>query len=242
MRKTLLAALALVALTSASQARTIGCAVVLRMSDGYLNLRTGPGTDSPIITRLHPGNVVTVSTDYVGNWRRVSTRAGDLNGWVSSRWIQGIDCPEYPPAPAPVVVTPPPPAPVVVTPPPPAPVVVTSPPPAPVVVAPPSPPPSSPSTIDGNYLLNACTRSDLSYCYGYLLSAANAMAKLDERFNDCMAKAEGNYEINTNQLKDVFVRWMQMHPQFRHLGGSELVDKAFRESWNCPAAPTKGDV
>jgi hypothetical protein len=41
MRKTVLAALTLVALTTASQARTIGCAVVLRMSNGYLNLRTG---------------------------------------------------------------------------------------------------------------------------------------------------------------------------------------------------------
>jgi SH3 domain-containing protein/Ssp1 endopeptidase immunity protein Rap1a len=209
MRKILLAALTLIALTTVSHARNVGCAVVLRMSDGYLNLRVGPGTDSPVITRLHPGNIVVLSSDYIGNWRRVSTRKGDLDGWISSRWIQWVDCPE------------------------------NSLPPAPVVVA---PPPPSPTVVDGNYLLNACTGSDLSYCYGYLLSAADTMAKLDNRFNDCIAKAEGNYEIKTNQLKDVFIRWMQTHPQFRHLGGSELVGKAFRESWNCPAATTKGDV
>ena len=84
------------AMNNATDARTIGCAVVLKTSDGYLH--SEPKTDAPIATRFSPGNVVIVSSDddESGTWRRVSTCKGDIDGWIKWRGLKWVECPEYP--------------------------------------------------------------------------------------------------------------------------------------------------
>lgn len=55
------------------------------MSDGYLNLRAGPGTSHGIITRLYPGNEVTRLAKR-GNWLKVRLSNGEV-GWASQNFL-----------------------------------------------------------------------------------------------------------------------------------------------------------
>ncbi|WP_298857232.1 SH3 domain-containing protein [uncultured Sulfitobacter sp.] len=55
------------------------------MSDGYLNLRAGPGTNHGIITRLYPGNEVTRLAKR-GNWLKVRLSNGEI-GWASQSFL-----------------------------------------------------------------------------------------------------------------------------------------------------------
>lgn len=55
------------------------------MSDGYLNLRAGPGTSHGIITRLYPGNEVTRLAKR-GNWLQVRLSNGET-GWASANFL-----------------------------------------------------------------------------------------------------------------------------------------------------------
>lgn len=55
------------------------------MSDGYLNLRAGPGTTHGIITRLYPGNEVT-RLGKRGNWLKVRLSNGEV-GWASQNFL-----------------------------------------------------------------------------------------------------------------------------------------------------------
>ena len=54
-------------------------------SDGYLNLRTGPGTSYAIITRMYNGTWVEI-LERSGNWVRVFHEYGD-EGWAHSRYL-----------------------------------------------------------------------------------------------------------------------------------------------------------
>lgn len=92
--------------------RATYCAVVKETSDGFLNLRTGPGTKYPIVTRLLPSDLVWVDTgtcrtvnsvtlcDETGNWKfieavpRIDGRdpTSFTQGWVNSRFIQQVEC------------------------------------------------------------------------------------------------------------------------------------------------------
>jgi uncharacterized protein YraI len=86
MRKPLLVAASLVAMTTASHAKS--CAVVVRegLVDGYLNLRSGPGTEDPSKSVL-PGVVLFVSNNYVGNWYNVESFKRASYRVVNSRWL-----------------------------------------------------------------------------------------------------------------------------------------------------------
>lgn len=55
------------------------------MSDGYLNLRAGPGTTHGIITRLYPGNQVTRLAKR-GSWLKVRLSNGEI-GWASQNFL-----------------------------------------------------------------------------------------------------------------------------------------------------------
>lgn len=57
-------------------------AIVPRTSDGFLNLRSGPGTNYRIIRRLYAGQGV-FDTGSQGNWLRARL-ADNTIGWVSS--------------------------------------------------------------------------------------------------------------------------------------------------------------
>jgi uncharacterized protein YraI len=54
--------------------------------DGFLAVRTGPGSNYPMIDKLYNGDVVTVH-DLSGRWRGVSYANGTRVGWVHSNWL-----------------------------------------------------------------------------------------------------------------------------------------------------------
>ena len=54
-------------------------------SDGYLNLRTGPGTRYDIIREMYNGERVRI-VEYAGRWVRVVHESG-ARGWASSRYL-----------------------------------------------------------------------------------------------------------------------------------------------------------
>ena len=53
--------------------------------DGYLNLRTGPGTRFAIITPMYNGTRVQI-LERSGNWVRIYTEDGD-DGWAHARYL-----------------------------------------------------------------------------------------------------------------------------------------------------------
>jgi uncharacterized protein YgiM (DUF1202 family) len=54
-----------------------------------VNLREGPGTDTPALALLNDGDEVAVlATD--GGWLRVKTESG-LEGWIAARFVAGED-------------------------------------------------------------------------------------------------------------------------------------------------------
>jgi len=55
-------------------------------NDGFLNLRTGPGTNYSVISRMYNGSWVEV-LERAGNWVRVFHEYGD-EGWAYSKYLQ----------------------------------------------------------------------------------------------------------------------------------------------------------
>jgi uncharacterized protein YgiM (DUF1202 family) len=54
--------------------------------DGYLNLRTGPGTGFAIVQRMYNGSRVEV-VERAGKWARVYHEDG-AEGWASTRYLR----------------------------------------------------------------------------------------------------------------------------------------------------------
>lgn len=54
-------------------------------SDGFLNLRTGPGTRYDIIREMYNGDRVRV-VEYAGSWVRVVHQSG-VRGWASAKYL-----------------------------------------------------------------------------------------------------------------------------------------------------------
>jgi hypothetical protein len=83
---------------SASATQTY-CAIVKPAADGFLALRSGPHTRFPIIARLRPFEFLWMDTgqcrnglcDETGRWQFVE---GKKQGWVNSKFIQQITCPD----------------------------------------------------------------------------------------------------------------------------------------------------
>ena len=59
---------------------------VKHTSDGYLNLRAGPGSKYNIIRRMYPGDDLRL-LDAKGEWRRVELQNGVI-GWAHARYLQ----------------------------------------------------------------------------------------------------------------------------------------------------------
>lgn len=54
-----------------------------------LNMRSGPGTAFPVITKLAPGEGCIIKTgERYGSWVRVNY--ADVSGWVHGRYLQRI--------------------------------------------------------------------------------------------------------------------------------------------------------
>ncbi|MGB3406380.1 MAG: SH3 domain-containing protein [Jannaschia sp.] len=71
--------------------------VVAQSGDGYLNLRSGPGTRYDILRRLSPGDRVSVE-ETLGKWARVRLPSGE-RGWASLDYLerpaQAVDVPLF---------------------------------------------------------------------------------------------------------------------------------------------------
>jgi len=61
---------------------------VKQTEDGYLNLRSGPGTRYEVLDRLAPGDRVVVQ-ETVGRWYRVVSPGGD-KGWVAGDFLERV--------------------------------------------------------------------------------------------------------------------------------------------------------
>lgn len=109
--KSILAALGLLlTATIGAEATVTACATVLDTPDGFLNVRTGPGTEFPVRTRVFPGDLLEVGSETcqdLGNgrtlcndrWTRViSIIRNDLGderrteGWVAERFVRWHPC------------------------------------------------------------------------------------------------------------------------------------------------------
>ena len=80
---TLLSALVLSASAAAAENYT-----VKQTSDGFLNMRSGPGTNFDVINRVYPNMVVDV-LENKGRWFRVRVPGAKKSGWVSSNFLTG---------------------------------------------------------------------------------------------------------------------------------------------------------
>jgi len=60
---------------------------VQQTSDGFLNLREGPGSSHAIKERLYSGDGVKIVKTQ-GNWLRVQVQKNSTLGWVHSRYIK----------------------------------------------------------------------------------------------------------------------------------------------------------
>ena len=87
------------------------CAVTLKTPDGFLNLREGPGTEYEIVSKLYPGDNISVDSGMCdningqsictdGSWTRIrdeiATNDGIkmvTRGWVATKYIRTTDCP-----------------------------------------------------------------------------------------------------------------------------------------------------
>jgi Bacterial SH3 domain len=103
MKKFVLTCAMLVASVSAGAACDPGCAVVLKASDGYWNVRAEP--NGKVLGRLHRGDTVEVSM-VMGKWTRVFVHDRDVVGWVSSNGLQEYPCQSLTQTPMPDPATP----------------------------------------------------------------------------------------------------------------------------------------
>jgi hypothetical protein len=89
MKKLVLACAMLMATVTVGAACDDKCAVVLKASDGYWNVRATP--NGKILGQLLRGDTVSI-LQVAGSWTRVSIHDSDVAGWISSNSLQVIPC------------------------------------------------------------------------------------------------------------------------------------------------------
>jgi SH3 domain protein len=52
-----------------------------------VNVRAGPGTDNDVVGQVSAGEAVDLLDERVGEFGRIRTAGGDLEGWVSTRYL-----------------------------------------------------------------------------------------------------------------------------------------------------------
>lgn len=87
--------------------------------------------------------------------------------------------------------------------------------------------PAQAAWYTGNDLLARCNAGGepAMLCAGYVVGIADAFAAND---NFCIPAS-----VNLRQLVDVFVRFLEQHPDERHLQGSGLVARALAKAFPC---------
>jgi len=96
-----LSAIALLLATTTANALTIDpqapCASPAPDPYGaLLNVRSGPGSQFPIVNQLRPGDIVAMLPELSGNWQHIAVYEGD--GWAFRPYLQVVACPPPPPA------------------------------------------------------------------------------------------------------------------------------------------------
>ena len=91
--KRLLAAAALMLLTTAAHAGDYGCAVIDPNTDGWLAVRSGPGQRYPITRKLLSGRIVRLTNADQGQWWLIfaDVRGQPVSGWVFAPLLTRID-------------------------------------------------------------------------------------------------------------------------------------------------------
>ena len=79
-------AVALIALCLAVSAAWAETRMVNSPGDGYLNLRTGPGSDFAILRRMDHGSLVDI-LETKGNWSRVYHQLSGAQGWAYRKYL-----------------------------------------------------------------------------------------------------------------------------------------------------------
>ncbi len=89
-------------------------------------------------------------------------------------------------------------------------------------------------------LLNHCKGSgDQSYCLGYITGFYDGRTTSDYGKKELMscppAKTDGSGElaITYNQMRLVFIKWAENHPEQLHQGDWSAMRQAFAEAWPC---------
>jgi uncharacterized protein YqfB (UPF0267 family) len=83
----------------------------------------------------------------------------------------------------------------------------------------------------GNTLYAACTKSDRTYCEGYIAAVSDAtLQPLGSvmGFKHCAAA-----EVTLQQMEDVVTQYLAAHPEQRHLGAISLAAHALAEVFPC---------
>ncbi|WP_407702781.1 SH3 domain-containing protein [Thiorhodovibrio litoralis] len=106
----LLAAGILLAEFSHAYATGDWCGTPIKTSDGFVNLRSGPGANHRITGQVHNGDLLRIDTgqcrddfgtllcDESGKWvfvqsvDRLRGNAPDQKGWINSRYVSQIAC------------------------------------------------------------------------------------------------------------------------------------------------------
>lgn len=68
-------------------AATIRAETMYVVDGVVVNVRAGPGTDNDVVGQLGAGEAVELLDDRVGEFGRVRTVGGDLQGWVSTQYL-----------------------------------------------------------------------------------------------------------------------------------------------------------
>ena len=95
--------------------------------------------------------------------------------------------------------------------------------------------PDGPSFNTGNEIYATCTstaQDDFYACYGYITGflggADAAMLAGGGKLTICLPP-----KVTNGQLHDVLVKWLQDHPDLRHLDGAVLTMTAFHTAFPC---------
>jgi hypothetical protein len=89
--------------------------------------------------------------------------------------------------------------------------------------------------LDGSSLYARCTGTaddGMMMCLGYVTGIADAMTSNNLKVNDfkiCLPQRSSNF-----QSRDVAVKFLRDHPEWRHFPAADLVSQALKDAFPCP--------
>lgn len=93
--------------------------------------------------------------------------------------------------------------------------------------------PANAMFYDGNDVLRFCgsEQEDVMQCAGFIVGVVDSFNRIPNRTKGCFETPEG---ATVRQLRDVVVKWLEAHPEDRHLPGAGLVMLALNNAFPCP--------